>query len=67
MLDFNSPAWHGLRKWAEEELRKAREKNDAVSLSDFETAALRGEIRLLKRFLDLPNAATRGVVIDPDE
>ena len=66
MIDFNSPAWHGIRKWAEAELKKARDKNDAVSLSDIETAALRREIRLLKRFLDLPNAATRGVVVDPD-
>ena len=56
-----------LRKWAEAELQKCREKNDAVSLSDLETAALRGEIRFIKRFLDLPTAATRGVVAEPDE
>jgi hypothetical protein len=67
MTDFNSATWHLLRKWAEEELRRAREKNDAVSLSDTETAALRGEIRVLKKFLDLPNAATRGVVVEPDD
>jgi hypothetical protein len=56
-----------LRKWAEAELQKSREKNDAVGLSDLETAALRGEIRFIKRFLDLPKAATRGVVVEPDE
>jgi hypothetical protein len=67
MMNFNSPEWHLLRKWAEEQLRKCREKNDAVSLSDLETAALRGEIRFIKRFLDLPDAATRGVVVEPDE
>jgi hypothetical protein len=55
-----------LRKWAEAQLEQARTKNDAVALSDNETAALRGEIRMLKRFLDLPNAATRGVVVEPD-
>lgn len=66
MTDFTSATWHQLRKWAEEELQKARAKNDAVGLSDIETAALRGEIRTLKRFLDLPNAATRGVVVEPD-
>ena len=66
MNDFSSATWHQLRKWAEEQLRRAREKNDAVGLSDIETAALRGEIRLLKRFLDLPNEATRGVVVEPD-
>jgi hypothetical protein len=67
MIDFTSASWHQMRKWAEEQLRKAREKNDAVGLSDADTAALRGEIRLLKRFLDLPNAAARGVVVEPDE
>lgn len=67
MTDFTNATWHLLRKWAEEQLRKAREKNDAVGLSDIETAALRGEIRVLKRFLDLPNVATRGVVVEPDE
>lgn len=66
MNDFTSDTWHRLRKWAEEQLAAARQKNDAVGLSDTETAALRGEIRVLKRFLDLPNAATRGVVVEPD-
>lgn len=66
MNDFSSDTWHRLRKWAESELDKARTKNDAVGLSDIETAALRGEIRVLKRFLDLPKAATRGVVADED-
>jgi hypothetical protein len=66
-MNFNSPEWHVLRKWAEDQLRKCREKNDAVSLSELETAALRGEIRFIKRFLDLPDAATRGVVVEPDE
>jgi hypothetical protein len=55
-----------LRKWAEAQLDLARKKNDAVGLSDTETAALRGEIRALKRFLDLPNEATRGVAVEPD-
>lgn len=67
MNDFSTATWHQLRKWAEDQLRKAREKNDAVGLSDIETATLRGEIRLLKRFLDLPNEATRGVVVEPDD
>jgi hypothetical protein len=67
MNDFTSPTWHLLRKWAESQLESARVKNDAVGLSDNETAALRGEIRMLKRFLDLPQAATRGVVVESDE
>lgn len=56
-----------MRRWAEDQLGKCREKNDAVNLSDIETALLRGEIRFIKRFLDLPNVATRGVVVEPDE
>jgi hypothetical protein len=67
MTDYSSDTWHRLRKWAEAELVKARNKNDAVSLSETDTATLRGEIRVLKRFLDLPNAATRGVVVTSDE
>lgn len=67
MIDYNSTAWHQIRKWAEGQLQQARTKNDVVNLSDTETALLRGEIRFIKRFLDLPNAATRGVVVEPDE
>lgn len=67
MTDFQSDTWHQLRKWAEGQLQRAREKNDSTKLPPDETAALRGEIRMLKKFLDLPNAAARGVVADPDE
>jgi hypothetical protein len=67
MNDFTSSTWHQLRRWAETELERARVKNDAVGLSENETASLRGEIKMLKRFLDLPNQATRGVVAEPDE
>ena len=66
MLDFGSPAWYQIKKWTQEELEKARLKNDAV-LDQIQTAALRGEIRLLKRILDLPNQATRGVAAEPDD
>lgn len=66
-IDFQSATWHQLRKWAEDQLRRAREKNDSVKLAPDDTAALRGEIRLLKKFLDLPNVAARGVAIDSDE
>jgi len=66
MNEYTSDTWHKLRKWAETELERARVRNDAVGLSELDTAALRGEIRMLKRFLDLPQAATRGVVVEPD-
>jgi hypothetical protein len=66
MIDFQSATWHQLRKWAEEQLKRAREKNDAIGLNAEDTAALRGEIRTLKKFLDLPKSATREVVVDPE-
>ena len=66
MLDFSAPAWHQLSRWAQSELEKARLKNDA-DLTDNQTAALRGEIKVLKRILDLPNQATRGVGAEPDD
>ena len=66
MLDFSSPSWHQIRKWIQDELEKARLRNDAV-LDQIQTAALRGEIRLLKRILDLPNQATRGVAAEPED
>lgn len=65
MTDFTSATWHQLRKWAQAELDKARARNDAVSLSPEDTAALRGEIRMLKKFLDLPQQAARGVAVEP--
>ena len=66
MIDFSSPAWHQIKRWIQVELDKARLKNDA-DISDIHTAALRGEIRLLKRILDLPNQATRGVAAEPED
>ena len=65
-MNFNSPQWHVLKKWTEDQLKKAREKNDLISLNEVETAALRGEIRVLKRILDLPNEVTRSVEVFPD-
>ena len=65
-MDFNSPQWHVLKKWTDDQLKKASEKNDLISLNEVETAALRGEIRVLKRILDLPNEVTRSVEVFPD-
>lgn len=48
-----SPLWMRLKKHLEEQLRRAREKNDAVNLTEAETAALRGEIAAIKKLLKL--------------
>lgn len=66
-INFHSPDWHRVRKWAEAELERLRIKNDAVGLSEIDTAALRGEIRAVKKLLGLPEMAARGVVIGPGE
>ena len=65
-IDFNTPTWRQISEWAQAQLARARDRNDA-NLNEIDTALLRGEIRCLKKILDLPNAAARGVVIDPDE
>jgi hypothetical protein len=64
---MNLPAheWAKVEKWALKELESVRVKNDSCGLSEEETAAYRGEIRLLKRILDLPNRATREVAAPP--
>lgn len=53
-IDFTTPAWRQIAKWAEEELQSVRTKNDAVALPEAETNANRGEIRMLKKLLSLP-------------
>lgn len=67
MIDFTSPTWRQVTEWANDQLTRARERNDAAGLSEVDTALLRGEIRCLKRLLDLPKAAARVVAADPDE
>lgn len=65
LVIFQSDAWHQLLKWAEEELAKKRKANEAFELTAEQTAALRGEIRQLRKFIDLPNAAARSEGIKP--
>lgn len=67
MIDFSNPVWYRVREWAEQEVAKARVKNDALGLSVEETAALRGEIRALKRLIGLPEKVARDVVGLPVE
>lgn len=67
MIDFQSSAWHQIRKWVEAEVVKCRQKNDALGLSVEETAALRGEIRAYKKLLGLQEQVAREVVGLPVE
>lgn len=50
--DRHSPVWLKLEKYLEDELRKARLRNDG-DLNSEETARLRGKISMLKVLLDL--------------
>jgi hypothetical protein len=65
MINLSPGEWPKVERWVTEELDKVRKKNDAIGLTADETAAYRGEIRLLKRILDLPKAATLGVGAPP--
>lgn len=65
MTNLQPGEWKKVADWATAELAKIRVKNDSMALSPEETAAYRGEIRLLKRILDLPNQATRQVEAPP--
>ena len=52
-LDSSSETWSYVRMWARDKLRQTREDNDAISLSDIHTAALRGRIEAYKEIMDL--------------
>lgn len=54
-LDQRSSTWLFVNAWAHEALKKAREKNDSINRDANQTAALRGEIRILKELINLPN------------
>lgn len=55
VLDQQSGTWRFIHNWALTELDQARKRNDAVSLDPVKTAAIRGEIKTLKRLANLPD------------
>ncbi len=59
MIDFSSATWTQVSALMKAQLARARERNDQVGLSEAETNAYRGEIRILKTLLALPEAADR--------
>ncbi len=54
MNEFSNLTWADVRQWAQTEIEKLRVRNDSSELTHEQTVALRGEIRALKRLLDLP-------------
>lgn len=63
-IDFTSPTWEQVVRWAQSELERARKINDG-ELDPTRTASVRGEIRFIKRLLDLPEMDARERNADP--
>lgn len=64
-IDYSGHAWSEIQRWAEGELQRARERNDSLDLSIERTAALRGEIAVLRRILGLPAEVARSNGVEP--
>lgn len=58
-LEPLSPTWVFIQGWAQGELDRLRKKNDGLSLTNDQTVTLRGQIKLLKRILTLPDAGEK--------
>ena len=54
MNELSTLTWTGVVAWCETEIELLRKKNDSVELAPDQTAAVRGEIRALKRLLAQP-------------
>ena len=66
----DSPTWIYIQSWALKELQRVRESNDSVKRTNEETFANRGEIRCLKKLIDLPkDSVKRGLLqsVDSDD
>lgn len=61
----SQPLWHRLKAHLEDRLAVARVRNDDAKLTEFETAALRGEIKCLKQFIRLD--ASRPILTGDNE
>jgi hypothetical protein len=62
-IDFTSPAWLNLQEFLKGELARLRVANEAEGLPPESRGALLGEIRLCKRLLALPDAASRDLAV----
>lgn len=60
-IDYSSKEWLAIAAHIETELVRLRKCNDQVGLPVAETEALRGEIRLCKKLLALPEEADRDI------
>ena len=53
--ELESSTWKKLREYLEVELAERRAYNDGTSLTEVETATIRGEIKNIKKLLRLDN------------
>lgn len=65
-LDPGSQTWIFINSWAREALQKAREKNDSANRDLTQTSLLRGEIKILKELINLPNPRTVKGLLEED-
>jgi len=63
-LRVNSATWQYIKSWAMIEMERAREANDSIKKGFEETCVLRGEIKILKKLIELPaeQVARRGLL-----
>jgi len=53
-IEVGSSTWMFISNWAATQLQVSREKNDYAKLDEKATMLLRGRIKVLKEFLELP-------------
>jgi hypothetical protein len=56
--DFQTRTWKRLTTLLQERLQELRELNDQASLSADKTALIRGQIKVIKELLDLPQGSS---------
>lgn len=66
-LDIHSPTWAFVVAWATDRLNKSRIKNDNLNKDAMQTAALRGEIKVLKDLLGIPDEKKKGLLVIDNE
>ena len=52
-LDFHSPTWRAIGRFAQSQIAVLRERNDSPTLDALRTAELRGRIQAFKELLAL--------------
>ena len=57
-IDFNHPQFRAIAAWASGRIDELRRKNDG-ELSPIDTATVRGQLKVFKELLALPEAAAR--------